>query len=147
MREDHPIFSGHSILIVEDEPLIALDVCEALRGAGASVIAGTNVSDALRLIWQAEIAAAVVDIKLGADDCSRVCRALASRDIPFVFYTAYAAAPVLEEWPGVPVIAKPSSTTNIVAAIEKLIARSPRAQIRDLAARVGASTLRAGPDR
>jgi len=145
MREDHAIFAGRSVLIVEDEPLIALDVCEALHAAGASVIAGTNVSDALRLIWQAEIAAAVVDVKLGADDCSRVCRALANRDIPFIFYTAYSAAPVLKEWPGVPVIAKPSSTMNIVAAIEKLIARGP--QIRDLAARVGASTLRAGPDR
>jgi CheY-like chemotaxis protein len=36
-----------SVLIVEDEPLIALDLHDALHEAGASILAATNVKDAL----------------------------------------------------------------------------------------------------
>src|SRR5262249_44486369 len=69
----NPLF-GRSVLIVEDEPLIALGVHNELRLAGASIIAATNIKDALELIAYAQICAAIVDVKLGGCDCSSVCR-------------------------------------------------------------------------
>ena len=48
---------------------------DALKAARASVIAATDVGEALRLISRAVITAAIVDVKLGNDDCARVCRA------------------------------------------------------------------------
>jgi len=41
---------GRSVLIVEDEPIIALGLHNELRLAGASIIAATNIKDALELI-------------------------------------------------------------------------------------------------
>jgi PleD family two-component response regulator len=40
--------SGRSILVVEDEPLVALDLRETLERAGAYVFAATHLSHALR---------------------------------------------------------------------------------------------------
>src|SRR5436190_6770640 len=70
---------GRSILIVEDEPLIALELHDALRRAGASIVAATTATEALDLIGYAEVSAAVLDIKLGNSDCSALCDALAKR--------------------------------------------------------------------
>jgi DNA-binding response OmpR family regulator len=82
----NPLF-GRSVLIVEDEPPIALELLDALQAAGASILAATTIQEALELIAYTTICAAVVDINLGGDDCSSVCAALAKRSIPFMFYT------------------------------------------------------------
>jgi DNA-binding response OmpR family regulator len=70
---------GRSVLVLEDEPLIALELLDELRAAGASVIAATNIKDALELIGYAQICAAIVDVNLDGDDCSSICAALTKR--------------------------------------------------------------------
>src|SRR5262245_24417421 len=87
-----PLF-GRSVLIVEDEPLIALELHGALHKAGASIPAATSIKEALTLIARAPICAAVVDVNLGGHDCSSVCAALTKRATPFMFYTGYLDAP------------------------------------------------------
>jgi CheY-like chemotaxis protein len=116
-----PLLRGKSILIVEDEPLIALGIHAALSATGASIIAATNGPEALRLIRSAEISAAVLDVNLGTRDCSEECQALARRRIPFLFYTGYVNAPVLQSWPLVPVVRKPAPATRLVAAVFDLL--------------------------
>jgi DNA-binding response OmpR family regulator len=112
---------GKSVLIVEDEPVIALDVHAALNAAGASIIAATNSAEALELIRYAEISVAVLDVKLGDRDCSVVCQALFRRGTPFLFHTGFASAKVLEEWPNAPVLTKPARTNLIVATVAALV--------------------------
>jgi len=56
--------AGRSILIVEDEPLIALDIAEGFQNAGASVFSGHNLQDGLRLAGHPDLSAAVVDFGL-----------------------------------------------------------------------------------
>src|SRR5262245_28235885 len=97
---------GCSVLIVEDEPLIALDLHRAISAAGASVLAANSVSDALDLIAYAQIAAAVVDVNLGSQDCGPVCAALRKRQIPFMFYTGYQSEQMFELWKDAPVAVK-----------------------------------------
>jgi CheY-like chemotaxis protein len=112
---------GRSVLIVEDEPLIALDLHDALHGAGASILAATNIKDALELIAYAQICAAIVDVKLGGDDCSSVCAALAKRSIPFMFYTGYSSAASLSAWPRAPAVDKPAEGSTMVDTIVELL--------------------------
>jgi len=69
---------GRSVLIVEDEPLIALQLHDALHKAGASILAATSVKDALELIAYAKTCAAIVDVKLGGHDCSSAAMLLRS---------------------------------------------------------------------
>jgi DNA-binding response OmpR family regulator len=112
--------AGKTILIVEDEPLIALDLHAALRAAGAGLVAATTTPEALSLIRRNEIAAAIVDVALAKGDCREVCQALFHRSIPFLFYTGHRDAAVLKEWPEAPVLEKPKRHEDVVAAIIRI---------------------------
>jgi DNA-binding response OmpR family regulator len=114
------LLEGKTILIVEDEPLVALDLHAALRAAGASLIAATNAAEALRLIRRNEISAAVVDVNLGGDNCFAVCQALFHRSIPFLFHTGHREADVLKAWPEAPLIVKPAGHDELVACLAAL---------------------------
>ncbi len=111
-----------SILIVEDEPLIALGIHDALSSAGASILSASSVEEATRLIGYAEISGAVVDVRLGSEDASAVCQLLARRGIPFVFYTGQpSSSPIFAEWPNVQVFHKPAPFNQIVLAFARML--------------------------
>ena len=112
--------AGKTILIVEDEPLIALDLHAALRAAGAGLIAATTTLEALSLIRRNEISAAIVDVALGVGDSRDVCQALFDRSIPFVFHTGHRNAPLLKEWPQALVLDKPTRHEGVVVAIARI---------------------------
>ena len=118
---ERTLLLGCSILIVEDEPLIALDLHAAIHAAGAGIIAGTNAKEALRLISRNEISAAVIDVRLGNQDSLEVCQALFHHRVPFLFYTAHADAGLLKAWPQAPVLLKPARNEEIVARIGDLV--------------------------
>ena len=109
------------VLIVEDEPLIALDLHAALSSAGAGIIAATDTDEALKLIRRNDVSAAVLDISLGEHDCTAVCQALLHHRVPFLFYTGYANTRMLQAWPQAPVLIKPVSHQEIVACVAQLV--------------------------
>jgi len=121
--------TGRSILVVEDEPLIALDVQSALNGAGANIVPAGDATDAVRLVAGTKLSAAVLDVDLGDLDCWVVCRLLARAKVPFLFYTGLMRSDVFKDWPDAPVLAKPASHEQIVAAVARLLsaARPPDA--------------------
>ena len=115
--------SGMSILILEDEPLVALDTTETLQEAGVITIVVGCPYDAFSQLSTNEIAAALLDINLGSsNDCEAVCVDLGRRGIPFSFYTGYAQTSFMGEWASVPVIRKPASGGEIVRMVEALVA-------------------------
>jgi len=107
---DHPL-QGRRIAVVEDEPIIKLEVEDALMDAGASI--AKSVAD--------RIDAAVLDISLkGSLSGTHIAVALRLRSIPFIFYSgaeAEVAAPVRARFPGSPFVSKPSCREEIVKAI------------------------------
>ena len=109
--------AGRSVLIVEDEPLIALEVHAAFNAAGASIISAADTQEALRMINAPSLSAAVVDINLGRGDCSAVCERLSRNGIPFVFYTGDARADILLKWPGAPILTKLADKERIVEVV------------------------------
>jgi DNA-binding response OmpR family regulator len=113
--------SGYSVLIVEDEPLIALDVHAALSSSGASLIAATRLAEARELIRRAEVSAAILDINLDGADCRPLCQAMSARRIPFMFYTGNPVESVTRLWPSAPVLTKPAPAEVIVANVIKLL--------------------------
>ena len=113
--------SGYSVLIVEDEPLIALDVHAALSTSGASLIAATRLAEARELIRRAEVSAAILDINLDGADCGPLCQALSAQSIPFMFYTGNPAADITRSWPSAPVLTKPAPAELIVESVAKLL--------------------------
>lgn len=78
------------ILIVEDEPMIAMTLEDMLVDLGYRVAGSASQIDvALDLIMQGGIDGALLDVNLGDDKIDRVADELARRHIPFIFTTGY----------------------------------------------------------
>src|SRR5258706_16341994 len=76
--------AGRNILLVEDEPLIAIDIATALANAGARVLVARGPKRGLKLAQDSELSAAVVDFGLGDDDATAICDGLRGRNPPFM---------------------------------------------------------------
>jgi DNA-binding response OmpR family regulator len=117
MGSAYPL-AGRSILVVEDEPLISLDMAAVFESAGAKVLPARNVAEALGLIEQAGVSAAVLDFGLGGESVSTLCGHLRERGIPFMFYTGN--GDVQGSYPGTVVVEKPASGKTLVTAMAGL---------------------------
>jgi DNA-binding response OmpR family regulator len=118
---DHAL-SGRSILVVEDEPLIALDIVESLKAAGAQIVTANLLSHALRLAALPDLSAAVLDYRIGTIDSSPICELLKQRGVPFLIYSGYEVPP--RRFGDVPVLSKPVTPHRLVTAVANLCGRS-----------------------
>ena len=87
---ERPSFKGRRILIIEDEPLIALDLQTILTALGCEVVgpAGT-LEEARGLIAEVACDAALVDGNLAGQPVGEIALALTQRNVPFAFITGY----------------------------------------------------------
>jgi DNA-binding response OmpR family regulator len=112
-------FAGRCILVVEDQPLIVLDIGNALRKAGASLLTAANLQEGLRLAEHPQLSAAILDFGLGAQDSAPLCVLLSQRRVPYVIYTGYDEVPV-ECRNGV-IVQKPAATDALLDALAQLL--------------------------
>ena len=111
--------SGRSILVVEDEPLIALDVAVEFESHGARVMQTHTLKEAEGLIEADGLSAAIVDYGLGDGDTSALCDRLTERGIPFVIYSGYSG---LEgSCANGTVVQKPAPPSVLVATVKSLL--------------------------
>ncbi|WP_439594341.1 HWE histidine kinase domain-containing protein [Falsiroseomonas sp.] len=86
--------AGRRILLVEDEPLVALDLEETLRGLGCEVAGpAATLAEALRLAETPRLDAAVLDVNLGGQAAFPVADLLLAQGVPVVFATGYSELP------------------------------------------------------
>lgn len=79
----------HPILIVEDDPLIAMGLADAVVSAEGFVVGPVaSVKEALLLIGQQRIAGAILDANLADRDVTPVALQLAEQGVPFVIHSA-----------------------------------------------------------
>jgi CheY-like chemotaxis protein len=121
MEVDRGPLAGQPILVLEDEPLLALELDSTFRSAGARVDVAMDGEKALRAIERLGLSAAVVDINLGREDCSTVCERLSDAGIPFVFFTGEARPEVMLRWPSTPVLTKLASKQRIIKVLAGLM--------------------------
>src|SRR5712691_4909765 len=105
--------AGQTILVVEEEPLIALDLRTALEGAGAEVMVARNAAEALIRISEFDFAAAVVDWRPDSEDHRVVARALKEKQVRFLFYATHPPEDVTTVR-GAPIFLKPGRPEEIV---------------------------------
>jgi len=111
---------GRLILVVEDEPLIALDVTRAVTTAGAKVVSAGYLESGLCSTEHPALAAAVVDLRLADGSGAKICERLRKRRVPFIIHTAYPQF-ARAQWPDVPMVTKPARPEEIVSALQRLI--------------------------
>jgi DNA-binding response OmpR family regulator len=81
--------AGCSILICEDEPLIALDIANAFSNAGARVVTVRSLAHALIVVEDETPSAVILDQALSDGDSSQLCNRLEERKIPHVLHSGY----------------------------------------------------------
>jgi DNA-binding response OmpR family regulator len=111
--------SGRTILIVEDEPLIAIDISDTFKRAGASPAVAHCLAVARKLVEDDGICAAIVDFGLSDSDANELCRLLHQNGVPFVLHSGY-AHPRLAFAPAA-AIPKPAHPKTLVEAVCKLL--------------------------
>ena len=120
---EFPALRGRSILVVEDELLIGMDIRSALEEAGAHVTSTTTVRHALMLAADDGLAGAIMDHALADGDSTELCARLTARGIPYISYSGY--DPVKGASPDAPFVSKPASMNVLLAAVEKLLIGRP----------------------
>ena len=114
-----PSLEGRSILIVEDEPLIVMDITQAFEASGAALTTTNTLKHALILVEHDGLSGAILDHALGDGDSSQLCARLKERGIPFMIYSGYTT--VGGACAGALHISKPAAKGALVAAMEGLI--------------------------
>jgi DNA-binding response OmpR family regulator len=120
--------SDRSVLIVEDEALIALGLEEAFEDQGLRVAGPfATCSDAMAHLRNAAPAVAVLDAMLRDGPCLELARELRSRKVPFLIYSGRSA---FEKHPleleGVMWIDKPAPVETVVRAVIELLRASAK---------------------
>jgi CheY-like chemotaxis protein len=108
------------VLIVEDDPIIAIDFEDRLLGFGVkSVRTVGSVAQALAAIAAHVPEFALLDVGLSRENSFAVAERLAALKIPFVFVTGYGAdARIPPEFAGQPRLQKPCSSDALEAALK-----------------------------
>jgi PAS domain S-box-containing protein len=102
------VLSGGSIMLVEDEAIVALAVNDALTDMGFSVVGPfSRISDACRALRDNQVDAAILDINLAGETVYSLAEMLTSRKIPFVFATGYGAESIEARFEHIAVLQKP----------------------------------------
>ena len=76
------------VLVLDDEPMILMDVRAALEAAGFDAVTARSCDKALSLIEDRRPSAAVLDVNLGrGETCEAVAERPAAMDVPFVLHS------------------------------------------------------------
>ena len=111
------------ILIVEDEPYIALELQAAVEEAGGKVLGPAgSVSKALALLETCVVAAAILDIQLSDGDVTPIAVALIAQGIPVILQSGISPPPALKRiYPDGVIFKKPVSPELLVRKLSELI--------------------------
>jgi DNA-binding response OmpR family regulator len=118
---DQPL-TGHRIMVVEDEVILALDLALTLQEAGAEV-AGPfyRIQTASALADLASIDCAVLDVDIAGSKVFPLAERLRDAGVPILFHSANARLDPLE-FGRAALCRKPSSGSRLIQTIERLVA-------------------------
>ena len=110
------------VLIVEDEPIIALGLEDALIDAGFQIagVAG-KLEKALSLVESGVCDVAIVDANLTGVSASPIAIALAARGVPFIVLSGYSPDQMQGVFPGALFIQKPCRPELLIEKLNTLL--------------------------
>ena len=115
--------AGKRLLVVEDEPLVMLDIVATLESAGAAMVesAGTT-KDALGIIDTTPLDAALLDANLRGAPVDEIAAALTARNVPFTFVTGYGPESLPKAFANAALLSKPFGQEQLITAASALVA-------------------------
>lgn len=125
LRQAPPVprpIAGRRFLVVEDEPMVALEVASALQDAGAKVVGPVGtVKDGLDLIERVQLDGALLDGNLHGEPVDALAAALTRRKVPFMFVTGYGKETLPAAFGSAFILSKPFSPVDLVEAATQLV--------------------------
>ncbi len=118
--EQHSIPHGtaRSVLVIEDQSIIAFDLQSFLGSAGYRVVGPVgSLAAALGKIADSEIHGAIVDVKLGEDGPDGIAEALKAAHIPHIFVNGWAVGSIPEKCRNQPVLNNPYDYRSLLDAL------------------------------
>jgi CheY-like chemotaxis protein len=110
-----------SVLVLEDEPIVAMLVEDMLNELGyANVLSVGDSASALATAAETDLAFAILDVNIAGSRSFTVADELARRGIPFVFATGYGRGTIEGQHDGVPTLQKPFLLADLEAIIGSL---------------------------
>jgi CheY-like chemotaxis protein len=132
---------GAKILVVEDQYLIADEVCRLLKDWGVRIVGpASTIEAALDFLAHDRIDAAILDINMRGQKVYPAAEELRRQGIPFLFLSAYDSQAVRADFRDCVFLEKPFSEGRLCSALQSLIATdlptpgsaSRRSPVRDL---------------
>jgi PAS domain S-box-containing protein len=114
--------AGASVLVVEDEALIAAQIEDVLGEAGYVVLGpSSRLADAFDQFYRTPPDAALLDINVAGERSFPLAEFLTAKGVPFAFCSGYGeASAVPEQFRHIPVIAKPADPVGLVEVLSRL---------------------------
>jgi DNA-binding NtrC family response regulator len=109
------------ILILEDEPFIALDLDYVFEDAGFKTRVCGSCADAIRWLSLHTPMAALIDIELKDGTCTGVASLLNERNVPFVVYSGSIRNDAPEIFKKGAWVPKPSDNSVVVNAVREAV--------------------------
>lgn len=113
-----------AVLVVEDEPLIALDIEDALSASGAVVTIARSLGEARLRLAEAPPDMILLDVVLPDGRSFELAQELLALGIPFAFLTGYDHG-IPDSLRAVRVVEKPFST-DVLLGVVGILSASPR---------------------
>jgi DNA-binding response OmpR family regulator len=109
------------ILVLEDEPLVAVDIAATIADAGWDVVGPAgSIPKALRRIEEQGCEAAILDANLAGVSAAPVAETLKARGIPFIVLSGYNNEQLTGLLSDAPFLAKPYDPDDLVALVRSL---------------------------
>jgi DNA-binding response OmpR family regulator len=124
--------TGPKILVVEDNYLLAVIVCDFLRECGVEPVGpAPGLEDGLAYARQEPLSGAILDIDLNGRLCFPICSVLAKRAVPFAFLTGYNQLSIIPApFSRAPFITKPFLAEEMRYALDLMLSDRWRRQVR-----------------
>jgi PAS domain S-box-containing protein len=112
---------GKRILVVDDEPLISMDIMEILTEAGCEIAGpAENVEKAISVINTIEFDAAILDVNLQGQRVDDLALELTRRNVPFAFISGYGRDGLPQGFGQALLISKPFNSAQVLDVVAKL---------------------------
>ncbi len=113
------------ILVVEDEPLLAMLLEESLTDLGHEPIgAAATVDQAMAMLDSQPVDAALLDFSLGQNSTSApIAHRLREKGTPFFYLSGHASLQATDNTPAAPLLIKPVSLVDLKSALADLAER------------------------
>jgi CheY-like chemotaxis protein len=115
-------FEGKRILVVEDEPLVAMLLEEMLLELGCQVVGPAfSIAEASRMAEEEALDAAVLDVNVNGEWSYSVAAILTARAVPFAYATGYGSAVGDGAGRGAPTLHKPYPAGRLADVLDELL--------------------------